>query len=58
MKVKDRNVLAVQGIDTGIDDVRNIIKGCFLKNIVPEDKYTSYDRNILITYNIYLSQAG
>jgi len=57
-QVEDRNVLAVQGIDTGIDDVRNIIKGCFLKNIVPEDKYTSYDRNILRTYSIYLNHVN
>ena len=54
-EVEDRNLLVIQGIDTGIDDVKNIIKGCFLKNIVPEDKYTSYDRNILRTYSQYLS---
>lgn len=56
-EVEDRNTLVVQGIDTGIDDVKNIIKGCLLKNIVPEDKYTSYDRNILRTYSIYIFPA-
>jgi len=56
-EAENRNMLLIQGIDTGIDDVRNIIKGCFIKNIVPEDKYTSYDRNILRTYSIYLSHV-
>ena len=57
-EAETHNTLAIQGIDTGIDDVRNIIRGCLLKNIVPQEKLTSYDRNILRTYSIYLNPRG
>jgi len=57
-EAEEKNIYIIQGIDSGMDDVKNIIKGCFLKNIVPEDKYTSYDRNILRTYSIYLNHVN
>jgi hypothetical protein len=55
IQMENRNTLAIKTIDNSINDIRNLITCCLIKNIKPEDKRDFSDKNLLKTYNHYLT---
>jgi hypothetical protein len=54
-EVDDRNTLSIKAVDEGLNDVKNIITGCIIKYLVPEEKRTFQQKNIIKTYNTYIN---
>ena len=54
-EVEDRNTLSIKAVDEGLNDVKNIITGCMIKYLVPEEKRTFQQKSIMKTYNAYIN---
>jgi len=54
-EVDDRNTLSIKAVDEGLNDVKNIITGCLIKHMIPEDKRNFQQKNIIKTYSAYIN---
>lgn len=52
---RDDDQFIIKAIDTGINDIKNIVKACFIKALKPEEKQDFSERNLLKHYDSYIS---